>query len=419
MVASSPTDDVARVALEDASGGFAPATKRRLEAIDLVRGVVMVVMVLDHMRAFVDNGFGNDPTNLETTTPALFMTRWVTHFCAPVFVFLAGTAAYLQLARKSRRELSRFLVTRGLWLILLEITLVRLGAFWSFDPALFAVLQVIWALGVSMIVLAALIHLPLVAVGALGIAMIALHNLLDPIQVRPGPDLSFDGELWLILHQRGPIWLFGPEGPMTFVLYPLIPWIGVMAAGFAFGRIYAPGVDPVARRRLLVRLGLGALLAFVVLRVSNLYGDPSPWADQGDLVFTLLSLLDVTKYPPSLSFLLVTLGPTLVVLGLLDGRSWRAGIGRILVVFGRVPLFFYLLQWPLAHAAGVLLALATGAPTESFSATPPDPGFGQRPAFGLVAVYLGWLVAIALLYLPCRWFAALKARRRSWWLSYL
>lgn len=279
MVTASPSDDVSSLPAPVATVGVASKTPKRLEAIDLVRGVVMVVMVLDHMRAFVDNGFGNDPTNLETTTPALFMTRWVTHFCAPVFVFLAGTAAYLQLARKSRRELSRFLVTRGLWLVVLEITLVRLGAFWSFDPALFAVLQVIWALGVAMIVLAALIHLPFVAVGALGIAMIALHNLLDPIQVRPGPDLSFDGELWLILHQRGPIWLFGPEGPMTFVLYPLIPWIGVMAAGFAFGRIYAPGVDPVARRRLLVRLGLGALLAFVVLRVSNLYGDPSPWTE--------------------------------------------------------------------------------------------------------------------------------------------
>ncbi len=296
-----------------------PPGRRRIDSIDLLRGIVMVIMMLDHTRDFVHrDAYLFDPTDLTKTNLALFFTRWITHFCAPVFVFLAGTGAYLQFTRgKSKKDLSRFLVTRGFWLIVLEFTLVRLGATFSFDYRFFGMMQVIWVIGVSMIVLAVVIHLPLRIIAGFGLAMIGLHNLLDRFHVQGwrGPESPVPtvwAKLFIILHQAYepfPVLWFFPS-PVVFVLYPLIPWIGVMAAGYAFGALYQMSAEP--RRRLLLIMGSVATLMFIVVRAINLYGDPSRWSKQSTLSFTIVSFLNTTKYPPSLLYLLMTLGPALL-----------------------------------------------------------------------------------------------------------
>jgi len=400
---------------------------QRIDSIDLLRGVVMVLMMLDHTRDFVHSATPQfQPEDLERTNVALFLTRWVTHFCAPTFVFLAGTGTYLQLARgKSKSELSRFLVTRGLWLIVLEFTLVRFGFTFNLNYSFFGAMQVIWVIGLSMILLAGLIYLPTVIVGAFGVLMIALHNLLDSVRVPSwrGPDSpvpSFGTKLWMILHQQFeafPILWFFPS-PVVVVIYPLIPWVGVMAAGFAFGSVYQ--LTPERRRRLLLITGAGLSLLFVLIRVINEYGDPSPWSRQSSTVFTVLSFINTSKYPPSLDYLLMTLGPAILALAAFEKSSAaRGGLSRFFITFGRVPLFFYLLQWLTAHSISVILHFAFGKPVgwlfqnPGIAAAPPGVGFN------LVVVYLSWFAGIAILYPLCKWFARVKARRRDWWLSYL
>jgi len=408
-----------------------PQSGRRIDSIDLLRGIVMVVMMLDHTRDFLHNAaLQFDPTDLSRTNVALFLTRWITHYCAPVFVFLAGTGAYLQLARgKSKSELSRFLVTRGTWLIVLELTLVRLGMWFSFDVRLFGFLQVIWVIGVSMIVLGALVYLPVQIVGGFGLAMIALHNLFDSFHVAgwqgPGTAVpSFLGKLWIVLHQTGeafPIVKF--PSPILIVIYPLIPWVGVMAAGYAFGTLYQ--LDAQRRRRLLLIIGGTATALFVLLRAINVYGDPDRWSTQKNFVFTVLSFINTTKYPPSLLYLLMTLGPSILALAAFEAGSGRVSgfVGRVrefFVTFGRVPLFFYLLQWYTAHLIAILLNFAFGKQVRWLFQTPID-WFGTRPnaGFNLAVVYLSWIVGVLLLYPLCKWFAGVKQRRRDWWLSYL
>jgi uncharacterized membrane protein len=425
--------------------------KRRIDSIDLLRGIVMVVMMLDHTRDFVHSAaFQFDPTDLSRTNVALFFTRWITHYCAPIFVFLAGTGAYLQFARgKSKKDLSRFLITRGVWLIVLEFTLVRLGATFSVDYRFLGMMQVIWVIGVSMIVLAPLIHLPLRVIAGFGVTMIALHNLLDRFHVQgwqgPGTAVpSYSAKFFIILHQAfEPFPIAGWPSPVVFVLYPLIPWIGVMVAGYAFGVIYQ--WDAARRRRLLLRLGCAATVLFIVARAINLYGDPAPWSRQSTLLFTVLSFLNTTKYPPSLLFLLMTLGPALLALGLFEtsfessdspprstavannpkpsftvGLLPRRRLRNFFVTFGRVPLFFYLLQWPTAHLIAVIVHAAAGKPWRWMFGSlvgveAPPPGVG----FNLAVVYACWLVGVLLLYPLCKWFAGVKGRRRDWWLSYL
>jgi uncharacterized membrane protein len=398
----------------------------RVQSIDFLRGLVMVVMVLDHVRDYVHGAaFRFDPTDLTQTTVVLFFTRWITHYCAPVFVFLAGVGAGLQTLRgKSHSELAKFLLTRGVWLIVLEMTVLRICMWFNVDYRFLSQLQVIWAIGVSMIVLAALVRVPATALAAFGLVMIGGHNLLDGIRVTgwAGPGTPAPGlmaQMWMLLHQPGQLFpLFG-SGPLVFVIYPLVPWIGVMAVGYAFARVYA--WEPAARRRLLIQLGCGLTAAFIILRAINVYGDPAPWQTQRSVVFTILSFINTTKYPPSLLYLLMTLGPALVVLGLLEGRSQRASITGPFVMLGRVPLFFYLLQWPIAHSIAVALNVAAGKEVgylfhsvpEFYTLAPRDAGFD------LWVAYVCWVIAVAILFVLCRWFAGVKRRRRDWWLAYL
>src|SRR6185503_1660819 len=318
---------------------------------------------------------------------ALFFTRWITHYCAPVFVFLAGTGAYLQLARgKSKAELSRFLVTRGLWLIFLELTIVKLGVFFNPDIRFLGFLQVIWFIGVSMIILSILIYLPKTVIAAIGLLMIALHNLLDTTRVTgwqgPGsPVPPLTEKLWILLHQAFYAFpVLGDNTPVIAVIYPLMPWVGVMAAGYAFGALYQ--LDAQRRRRLLLIIGGVTTGLFVVMRAIDAYGDPSKWSQQKNIVYTALSFLSTTKYPPSLLFLLMTLGPSIIALASFESSS-RGAIARFFITFGRVPLFFYVLQWFTAHIIAVLLHWAFGKPSawlfqspiDLFSGTPQGTGF--------------------------------------------
>ncbi len=384
----------------------------RLDSVDLLRGLVMVIMALDHTRDFFHNAAPLfDPTDMTRTNPALFFTRWITHFCAPVFVFLAGTGAYLSLSRgRTKRELSWFLFTRGLWLVLLEVTVVRFALTFDATYRLGIALLVIWVLGVSMIALAGLIHLPLRAVALFGVVLAVGHNALDRVSPESFGPL---GWLWKVLHVPGPIQ--GSSGFGLFVGYPLVPWVGVMALGYAFGRLLQ--LEERRRHRVLLRLGLCLTLAFVVLRATNIYGDPSPWSVQPrGLVFTICSFLNCTKYPPSLLYLLMTLGPAIALLPAFERA--RGAVARFFLVYGRVPLFYYLLHFYLLHVTAVVFAF-TRYGWQLFSVFgddgPPPPGWG----YPLWVVYLVWASAVLALYYPCRYWANLKRRKRSAWLSYL
>jgi uncharacterized membrane protein len=383
------------------------AKRVRLESVDVVRGVIMIVMALDHVRDFFGVP-GVSPTDLGHTTIALFFTRWITHICAPVFFLLTGTGAYLSLRRKSKVELSGFLLTRGLWLIFLELVVTRcLGWQFNFDYRL-TMLIVLWALGWAMIVLSALVYLPASVVAAFGVAMVASHNLLDSVQS--------SGPLWSILHR--PNFIVNHPEHSIFVGYPLIPWIGVTAAGFGLGQIFR--WPPGRRKAFLLRLGIGLTAAFVVLRGINIYGDPVRWTTQKSAAFTVLSFLNTTKYPPSLLFLLMTLGPAMLFLWVVDGRT--PGWMRPALVFGKVPLFYYLLHIPLIHLLAIIVCYSRygqvhwmfeSPDVSRFPITPP-PGWG----FSLPIVYLVWAFVVIVLYPLCRWFGALKERRSNAWLSY-
>jgi uncharacterized membrane protein len=392
-----------------------PARRRRIDSVDLLRGAVMVLMLLDHTREFVhrDAPFF-DAADLSRTTVLLFITRWVTHFCAPTFVLLAGAGAALQLVRgKPKGELSRFLLTRGAWLVFLELTLIRAGVVFDLDYRAFpGMLQVIWAIGVSMMVLAGLVRLRTRWIAGIGIAIVALHNLTDRWAVSTPEAHGWDA-VWMVLHQPGFVRVLGVR---LLVLYPVLPWIGVFLCGYALGHVY--GWEAGRRRRVLARLGAAMVAAFLVLRATNVYGNPFPWSAQKSAAFTVLSFVNTAKYPPSLLFVLMTLGPALLLLAWVEA-SRRGPAGRALVTFGRVPLFFYLLQWPVAHGIALLLSLAAGKPTSHLfgfpGAHPPQPGAG----FSLRVAYLCWAAGLVVLYPLCRGFAGVKQRRDGWWLSYL
>jgi uncharacterized membrane protein len=402
------------------------ATRLRVDAIDLVRGIVMILMVLDHTRDFAhQGGLFTDPLDPATTTPILYLTRWVTHLCAPTFVLLAGLGVGLRRLRGATAgDTAWFLFTRGAWLIVMELTLIRLVVWFDVDPT-FAFLQVIWAIGVSMVVLSALVavRLPIAALAVIAGVILVGHNLLDGINVpfwfplSPAPPPAASSIPWIALHEGG----FFRLGPVVvFDRYPLLPWIGLLAAGYVLAGIYR--WEPARRRRFLFASVIVMAVAFLALRTSNVYGDPRDWAPQPTLVQSAMAFMNLEKYPPSLSYVLVTLLPALALMAALDGRTIARGLGGAVVTFGRVPFFFYVLQWITAHLSGIVITAVMGGPLAPYFqhllemlAVQPLPDIGGP----LWAVYLAWFLSLLAIYPLCRWFAGVKSRRRDWWLSYL
>jgi uncharacterized membrane protein len=401
-----------------AAAPLAAATPR-IASIDLIRGAVMVLMAIDHVRVYSGLPAGGP-------TPGIFFTRWITHFCAPAFVFLAGTSAFLY--GRKHADLSRFLVIRGAWLVFLELTVLRVAWTFNFDFAHYEMAGVIWAIGWCMILLAVLVKLPTAVVGIVGLVIIAGHNLMDPhlgavIQsLGDGPRSA----LWKILYVgffAGPI-RFGADGPNLIVLYSIIPWIGVMAAGYGFGSVVT--LEPARRNRLCLAIGLGATALFLMLRGFNLYGDPRPWnataqgANGPPPMPALLSFLNTNKYPASLLFLLMTLGPTIALIPLLEKA--RGGLARWISVFGQVPFFFYVLHIPLIHALALVVSqirLGTVSPWLFTNHPMGNPDAPDGYTWGLGLLYVVWAVAVVMLYFACRWYADFKARRADPWLRYL
>ena len=401
--------------LQTAPTVSAPVSASRIASIDIIRGAVMVLMAIDHVRVFSGVPAGGP-------TPAVFFTRWITHLCAPAFIFLAGTSIFFYARKHS--DVSRFLVVRGAWLILLELTVLRLSWTFNLDFAHYEMAGVLWVIGWCMILMAGLVKLPLSVSATFGAIVIAAHNLMDSRlwQLAGGLNASKFSGLWKILYfgfYAGPL-QFGSDGPNLIVLYSLIPWIGVMAWGYAFGKVLT--VERTQRNRICLLLGLGAIALFLVLRGFNLYGDPRPWSHPTPQhpMPAFLSFLNCTKYPASLNFLLMTLGPTIAFVPLLGRAS--GPIARILTTFGRVPFFFYILHIPLIHGLALIVSkvrLGYISPW-LFANHPmgnPEPPDGYT--WSLPLLYAVWAIAIAILYFACRWFATLKSKRNDWWLKYL
>jgi uncharacterized membrane protein len=392
------------------------AFKPRIASIDLLRGTIMIIMALDHVRDYFHaDSFVFRPLDLSHTSVALFFTRWITHFCAPGFVFLAGTSAYFISQRKSTRELSLFLLTRGLWLVFLDLLVVNFG--WSFNIGFtFFAFNVLWALGGSMIAMAALLYLPKPLILVTGVVMVAGHNLLDDCHVSGQNMLAFG---WALLHEPN---TFKVGTKSLSVGYPLVPWLGVMALGYCCGRLYDRTFDAGHRRTLLVLLGGSMVIAFVILRYFNLYGDASHWSKQASAMFSLLSFIRTSKYPASLLFVLMTVGPLLLFLALteeIDG--W---VARLVSVYGRVPLFYYLLHIYVIHLFALLAAEFTaGYDWRDWILTGPDPpweaGF-KGYGFSLAITWLIWVCLVVALYPLCKWYDSYKqTHKRQWWLSYM
>lgn len=389
------------------------AAAPRISSMDVVRGLVMVLMAIDHVRVYSGQPAGGP-------TAGIFFTRWITHFVAPAFVFFAGTGAFLHGAKLGDRgKLARFLASRGLWLVLLELTLLRFAWTFNFDYAHYSLAGVIWMLGWCMVLLAGIIYLPVWAIATFGMVTIVAHPVLYPLM---GAVHAADGSvldaLFKVLY-LGEGFDVGKGGPPLLVLFVIIPWIGVMVAGYAFGPVMRWPAD--RRRAFCLRLGIGATVLFVALRALDGFGDPRHWHDQMTKGWPgLLAFLNTSKYPASFLFLLMTLGPMIALLPLVEGaKGWLAGV---LETFGRVPLFYYMLHIPLIHLAAIAVALIrTGAVTPwLFANHPLNPG--QAPAgyqWSLPLLYLVWAVVVVILYFPCRWYVALKARNKSTWLSYL
>lgn len=407
------------VAVAEAGARTAGTNARayRIESLDLLRGLVIVIMALDHVRDFMMTAAASDPMADANIAPALFFTRWITHFCAPVFVCLAGVSAGLMTARRGPHALGAFLAKRGLWLIAVEFFVVSTAVtFAPFGIAEFGgrtvvVMQVIWAIGASMIVLAAAQFLGQRACLVLGLVIVAGHNLLDLVWPIPaGGPFEIGPPLWVSLHAQMAV----AVGPFVLgFIYPVVPWIGVMLFGFGVAPVWQQ--PPARRDATLWRSGVAATAAFIVLRAIGIYGDPNPWQTQATATATLLDFLNVTKYPPSLLFLLMTLGPASVLCVHAD-RIPRS-LGRVLITFGRVPFAFYVAHVALIHVLAMALGVVQGFRADQFLTI-----FFLYPkgyGVGLAAIYGLWLLVIVLLYPWCRWMASVKERRRDWWLSYV
>lgn len=386
----------------------------RIDSIDLLRGLVMIIMALDHTRDFFHReAMIEDPLNFATTTPFLFFTRWITHFCAPVFVFLAGTSAFFQSARKSKKELSKFLISRGLWLVLIEVTLVNFA--FSFNPAFEVIaLQTIWAIGISMMILGLAIWLPFGVILAIGSLIVLGHNSLDFYEAQHSGAYSFG---YALLHHFGFYNVVGNHS--LLILYPFLPWTGLMLVGYCFGKLFTR-YEGAQRRKILTLIGLGTILFFIVLRATNLYGNPEQWSVQKNDLLTVLSFIDTHKYPPSLLYMCMTIGPAILFI------AWAGGIKnaltRFITVYGRVPFFYYILHFYLIHLLATIAYLSRG---HSFNEpVKAIPGFDLKfvipgEGYDLWVVYGVWLFVVLSLYPVCNWFSKYKKTHKQWWLGYL
>lgn len=387
----------------------------RLNAIDLLRGLVMIIMALDHTRDFFHiSAFTSDPLNLQITSPQLFFTRWITHFCAPVFVFLSGMSVYLQSLRKNRKELSSFLIKRGLWLILVELTLVSFGITFDVSFSLIA-LQVIWSIGISMVLLGLLIYLPFSVLLTLGLIIVLGHNALDYYERNNPPPYSI---FYHLLHR--PVFYPLGGGYTLGILYPFLAWTGVMILGFCFARLYSSYEDRKQRARVSMATGAGLILFFICLRFMNGYGDPLPWSEQPREGFTILSFINTQKYPPSLLYLCMTIGPALLFMGIFGRAENR--LSRIITVYGRVPFFYYILHFYLIHVVSAIATLLRGHSwSEAANGVPGFPFKFVFPGEGysLEVVYLVWIAIVVSLYPLCKWFSEYKRKHSQWWLSYI
>jgi uncharacterized membrane protein len=391
-----------------------PSVKARIYSLDLLRGLVMIIMALDHVRDFFHfDAWLHDPLDVTTTTIPLYFTRWITHFCAPVFVFLSGTSIYLQGLRKDKNDLSMFLVKRGLWLIFVELIIITFSWTLNFTYPVF-VMQVIWAIGICMVFMGFVIQLPYAAIMFLGVAIVAGHNILDYVPS------THNGFFW-DLTRNGNFSVYEPVmGHKFVIIYPFVPWLGVMMLGYCVGKVYDPSFDPAERKKLLIRFGAGLLILFALIRSFNGYGNPFQWSNQESVVYTFLSFMNVHKYPPSLLYICATLGPALLFLAFFERANNT--ITRVISVFGRVPLFYYVLHFYFIRFLCMFFFVARG---HSINEQTPDL-FGMPFKFvvagegvSLVGVYIIWILLVAALYPLCAWFNKYKINRNNWWLSYL
>jgi uncharacterized membrane protein len=373
-------------------------------------------MALDHVRMYFGYGtWYSEPTNLATTTPLLFFTRWITHFCAPVFILLSGTSAYLYGIKKgNNKDVSKFLLTRGLWLIFVELIVVNFA--WTFDITYsFRILQVIWAIGISMVVLSALVFLPNKFILAMGLILVFAHNLLDPITMSGNRLRSL---AWYVLHQ--PTTIFFGSGKMVNFVYPVLPWIGLMAIGYTLGVLYQQDFDADKRRQWLFRLGISLVVLFFVLRGFNLYGEPKVWSEQSSLTYSIMSFLNTTKYPPSLHFLLMTIGPALIFLSFSERLNNK--LTTPIIIFGKVPFFFYIVHVYFIHALAMIFLVLNEHKWDEYILSAQEIRSGALSRFGVSteAVYIVWIIVIAALYPLCRWYQSYKqSHPENRWLSYL
>jgi uncharacterized membrane protein len=386
----------------------------RIDAIDLLRGLVMIIMALDHTRDFFHKpAWTEDPLNLETTTPILYFTRWVTHLCAPIFVFLAGTGAYFQSQRKSKKDLSLFLIKRGLWLLIVEILIINFA--FSFDIHYSVIgLQTIWSIGISMIILGLVIWLPFPVILVLGSLIVLGHNLLDYFETPGKPP---QGWFYHLMHQPTvyPLW----DGHSIFILYPFLPWAGLMMMGYCFGKLFLK-YEGAQRKKVLLLIALGLFLLFAVLRIPNIYGDPGAWIKQKNALYSFLDIMDVQKYPPSLLYMCATIGIGLVILALIGNARNR--LTKFIIVYGRVPFLYYVLHFFLIHLVSGILYLTRGhsvadgvAPKEFL-----QPNFtAPNEGYSLFLVYIIWILIVVSLYPVCKWFSEYKRKHKDWWLSYI
>ncbi|RZJ76498.1 MAG: DUF1624 domain-containing protein [Flavobacterium sp.] len=392
-------------------------TSKRILSIDILRGLVMVIMALDHCRDYFHGNVSmmNDPMNPETTFPFLYFTRWITHFCAPTFVFLSGISAYLSAKNKTPKQASNFLFKRGLWLILVEVVLITFGL--TFNPFYnVIILQVIWAIGCSMLLLAIFSRISYKAVLCIGLLLFFGHNLLNYFSLPPADTLNGGLISAFITGQA----TFLPIGDNRFilVLYTVLPWTGAMFLGYAIGKWYESGYDEIKRRKQLILIGLSLTVGFLFLRYFNLYGNPTPRIAYEDFAQTIYSFFNVSKYPPSLQYYGMTLGPALLLLALLEkSKNW---FSKILMAYGNVPFFYYVLHFYLIHFVLVILFYLHGYGAKDI-ADPQSPFLFRPTSFGysLPIVYLIWLLIVATLYKPCIWFKNYKLTHQQWWLKYL